>query len=193
MFEYQYTDIYENREERKTPVPTPHIIDKISDQMFSDFESNQSLNEDNISSGKKSKYDQPSISRRSKADRQKIRNVRKHEKERNICDDAKLANNQSSLSSATAPVFNEKVQSKDFSKTMAPASNKQPKAKEDKVSTCVDSKNQSMKAKTDSLSGMVFVLILLGTTNKNQLNRKMQNKNIRYDKSKAAKAEKNRK
>lgn len=151
-----------NSEERKTPAPTPYKNDKISDQMFSDFESNQSINDDNISSGQKSKGDQASIYRRSKADRQKVRNTRKQEKERNIAEDTRTTH-QSSYGSTSINLFNERIQSqpKDFAKTITNSANKQSRVKEDKgFSAAVDMKNQSIKSKSDSLGCKQSLFIL---------------------------------
>ena len=134
------------REERKEPIPTPHIIEKFNDQIFSDFESNQSLNDDQITPRKTT--DQPSISRRSKAERKKIKNAKQIEQERNLNDDQKLVNKKANTNSTVSNSFWEKVQSKDFSKTMSSSSNKQGKLKEEKGSSNgQDQFNQSFKNK----------------------------------------------
>lgn len=167
--------------QRVTPVAQK--LQKFDENIFSDLDTEQSIQDEldhSLSSIKPEKLN--TARRRTKAERVKTRGKEDKpqlEKRQGVTFDKTSYRNQFGAASSSSSIHS-KSTTKDFSKTM----------KVDKIKSNDDRLNGKQRdfGKTGS-----FRQKNDGVTEKNKLNKKMQNKNIRYDKGKAARAEKNRK
>lgn len=167
--------------ERHTPVPEPQSLTKFDERIFSDLDDNKSSNfSSELSIGNSTPDKNGSSKRRSKAERMKTKNKKQTEIERenNFIhaknnDRTGRNKNQQNLCD-----FDMSKSANSFSKTLKIS--RQNGNKEAKAAKRKDSKGNSFKSQKNEVD-------------KNKLNKKKYDKSIRFDKTRAAKAEKNRK
>lgn len=167
--------------QRATPVSQK--LDKFDEHIFSDLDTEQSIQDEldqSLSSIKPEKLN--TGRRRTKAERVKTRgkdDKPQLEKRQGAVLNKNSSRNQLGATPSSSSIHS-KTTNKDFSKTM----------KVDKIKSNDDKLNGKPRDLTKVGS---FKQKNDGVVEKTKLNKKMQNKNIRYDKGKAARAEKNRK
>ena len=165
------------------PAPQPEPMESFDANVFSDFETTKSQSEHDGSASEKSS----NVRRRTKAERMKMR----EEKKKPTTSRKSEVNGQASFhSTLQKKVKEEKVNSQSevsFSKTLKT----KKQSNELKGVNGTSSKHEKPKLKQKSSNGTSFFDNL--TDDSKQRKKKMQNKNIRYNKNRAAKAEKNRK
>jgi hypothetical protein len=170
--------------EDKTPIPEPLPLDKFDDLVFSDFDMDQSYNsQSDIMDGSMSDRSNQNV-RRTKAERMKLRQNRQKEyapsqeinmKINSIRDNLNMSMNKNALTNRVEG----KDPKTDFSQSII--------LDKDMSKSMKKSKKDTVVPKKISRNNMSSVNDL------NKSKKKNHNKNIRYDKTRAAKAEKNRK
>lgn len=162
--------------ESQTPVPHPISLDRFDEAIFSELDMSKS-NNDNSDTHSNSTSDNVNTGRRrTKAERMSRRVDRKDQPTSKKTEKRNKENGKHDQ--VPTSLTQNGVTRKDFSKTLKVS---KVMSVEDKLLTTNGSKNGTMKKEKSAV------------VEQKQLNKKAHNKNIRYDKSKAARAEKHRK
>ena len=165
--------------ESENKLPTPETLEKFDDAIFSDLEFSE-ISIDNSENLDETLSSRSNLHRRTKAERMKARNKKEVSGYKTIRIEKEAKMVPSKNKENPSQIQPKRTQKNDFSKTM-------------KVNKRGLNPLKSQFNGNNTLKNRTFGKHTTIEQNKAKINKKLQNKNIRFNKSQVVKAEKNRK